>query len=186
MRKCLDDGNLQFEPVGNYDTKNIQCELKGNELAARRVSSSLSSPNRCNGIQNASSDTIQYSSCHLSSTRVQSSHSTWKLTTKHPVCILRRRLQGSRENAPQACQSNCCNTSIFITHPTADEATDKSSGKIIYSNLYDHTVINCHITTQRGRHLRCLPEAMVYQQRQAVCLHPNDQTPSIRHNFVSC
>lgn len=59
---CVEGQDSQFEPVSNDDTENVKSKFECDKLAARCVGSSLCGPNRCDGVQDARSNTIQYSS----------------------------------------------------------------------------------------------------------------------------
>ncbi len=54
--------HLLFDPIGDYNTEDIQRKLDSNELTPRSVLGGFRCPNRGNGVQDTSPDTIQSTS----------------------------------------------------------------------------------------------------------------------------
>lgn len=56
-------GGLQFEPVCDNDTEDVEGELDGDELSTTCVLSSLGCPNGNNGVENTGSDAVNQTGC---------------------------------------------------------------------------------------------------------------------------
>lgn len=56
------------------------------------------------------------------------------LTAKHPICILRRSLQDSTKDCPQASKPKCADSPIAIPEPASPECADQRSRQVIYGD----------------------------------------------------
>ena len=98
-----------FDPIGNYDTKDIECEFDGDELATGRVLGSLGGPDRNDGVQHSCTPSIDQASAD------------------HPGVILSGSLECGSDDGPTSSETDCLDAAITITKPTTDETADEST-----------------------------------------------------------
>ena len=105
-----------FEPVGDNDTEDIQCEFNGDELTTRFVLGGFGGPDRHDGVENTSTPSIDETSAD------------------HPVVVLGRALKAGTENGPASTESDCLDTPIAVTERAPDETTHEGT-EIVDGNL---------------------------------------------------
>lgn len=122
MRLSGMTGDIQFQPVCEDDTKDVESELDGNELSTRGVVRDFCSPDGDDGVQDTRTDTIYKTRCKSSAslhlTIIQRLH-----TANHPLMIHSRTLQRSTQNRPPTTNSNGLNPSNPITNPATQQRT---------------------------------------------------------------
>lgn len=111
------DKDVQFEPVGNHNTKDVEGEFHSHKLATRLVRGSLGGPHRRDGVEDASAEAVQHASA------------------EHPVGVHGRTLKGGSKNGPDAGHTDSCNSTVAVTEPAADEAADEGSREVVNGDL---------------------------------------------------
>ena len=121
-----------FDPISNYDTKNVESELNGDELSTRRVFGSLGGPDRDDGIQHSCTPSID------------------KTSADHPHVVLSRSLKCGSDDSPTSSETNCLDTAVTITKPTTDETAHEST-EIVDG---DDTTLEESVVDDRGARFR--------------------------------
>ena len=80
----------------------------------------FSGPDRGDGIQNSSSDTIECPSA------------------KHPFSVLGGALEGSADDRPQGGHGNGLDSTISIAEPASEEGPEEGAGEIVHCDLEPH------------------------------------------------
>ena len=126
-----------FDPVGDNNTKDVQCEFDGNELSTGLVLSSLSGPDRNDGVEHSGTPSID------------------KTGANHPSVVLSRGLQSSTNDGPSSSKRDCLDTTIAITEGTTNETANEST-EIVDR---DNATLKKRIIDDRGACFRiCMTE----------------------------
>lgn len=118
--------SVLFDPIGNYNTKDIESEFDSDKLSSRSMTGSLRCPHWCYRIQNAGPDTIQYTSCEYLVKEVMEQGLT-RRTAKHPIGILGGTLKSGTSNCPYRGNGYGQDTPISVTEPSSKECAKQSA-----------------------------------------------------------
>lgn len=116
-RSVLIEATSVFEPVGNNDTKDVQCEFNGDELTTRLVLGGFGGPDRHDSVEDTSTPSIDEASAD------------------HPGVVLCGTLKGGTDNGPARTESDGLDTAIAVTERAPNKTTDEGT-EIVDRNLF--------------------------------------------------
>ena len=82
----------------------------------------FSSPDRGDGVQDASSDAIEGTGA------------------EHPFSVLSGALEGSADDRPQGGHGNGIDTTISIAKPASEEGPEERAGEVVHCDLEPHSL----------------------------------------------
>lgn len=138
--------DVQFQPVGDDDAKDVEGKLECDKLAARGVGGRLGGPDGGDGVEDAGADAVE------------------DARAEHPVCVLRGGLQGGGEDAPDAGEADGGDAAVAVAHPAAEEAAGEGAGEVVDCDLCDVLVkLSVLAVAEKGRtHNSTLQQRLVY------------------------
>lgn len=98
-----------LNPVGDDNAKDVQRKFDGDELSTGFVLRSLGGPDRNNGVEYSRTPPIDETGAY------------------HPSVVLSRSLESRSEDSPTSSKSNCLDTAIAVTEPTANETAHEGT-----------------------------------------------------------
>lgn len=127
VRQCRDareEKYVQLQPVGQDNTKDVQCKLNGNKLSTRCMLGGLRGPDRNDGVQNTSTDTVNEARYNRQF-GIPLANVFSVLTADHPFMILGRALQTRTQDSPSGAHSYGLDSSHAISQPATNQTTDQ-------------------------------------------------------------
>ena len=100
---------LLFDPIGDYDTKDVEREFDGDELSTGCVLSSLGGPDGNNSVKYSCTPSVDETSAD------------------HPSVVLSRSLKSSSDDGPASSETNGLDAAITVTEPATDKTTHESA-----------------------------------------------------------
>lgn len=114
--------NLQLQPIGENNTKDVQSKLNRNKLSSRSMLGRLRSPDRDDSVQNTGADSVDETRYRILASACRCCW-LYLLTTNHPIMVLGRALQTRTHDRPN---STSCNR-LDSAHPISQPATEQTT-----------------------------------------------------------